>query len=151
MSGRIAKFIEKIKEHFIEILKTHRDTKSIALGFAIGTFVTILPTPGFNILIGLLIIFLFPYLNKYALFTSYFVFNGFVKTPIYILALNLGYLLFGTGKPIIYDTWIETFSNAGLLFIFGVLILNIVISVSSYYVIHRIVETYRKHEKSLQN
>jgi hypothetical protein len=151
MAGKISKFKEKLKEHFIEILKTHKNTRSIALGFAIGSFITILPTPGFNILVGLLIVFLFPYVNKYALFTSYFVFNGFVKTPIYILALNLGYLLFGNGNPIIYDSLRETIINAGIIFILGVLILDIIISIASYHVVYRIVEAYRKHEKSLQN
>jgi hypothetical protein len=38
------KYIKRIRKHFREVLKTKTGENSIALGFAIGTFIAILPT-----------------------------------------------------------------------------------------------------------
>lgn len=50
----IKKWTTKIKEHFQEIIRTKPSPHAIALGFTIGTFISILPTPGLNFALGLL-------------------------------------------------------------------------------------------------
>ena len=55
----VVKNSKKIREHFSEVIKIKRSPHSIALGFAVGTFLAILPTPGFSILLGLLIVLIY--------------------------------------------------------------------------------------------
>jgi hypothetical protein len=40
----------------------------LALGFAVGTFISVLPTPGFNILLGFVAVAAYPRINKLSLF-----------------------------------------------------------------------------------
>jgi uncharacterized protein len=81
------------KKHFQTILETKKTPHSIASGFAIGTFIAILPTPGFNILIGLLILFLFQKVSKYALFIAMAIWNPLTVAPLYFLSYKVGSML----------------------------------------------------------
>lgn len=144
----IKKFKRRFKEHFDEVLRTKRGLRSIAIGFAIGTFITILPTPGFNILLGLLIILIFPKVSKYALFTAFFVFNGIVKTPIYIGAIYFGKLILNDGFKIIWDgSILNTTMMLSKPFIIGILILDAIITVLSYHAAYHTVKIYRRRLK----
>ncbi|MCF7861424.1 DUF2062 domain-containing protein [Candidatus Woesearchaeota archaeon] len=81
------------KKHFKALLETKRTPNSIAVGFAIGTFIAVLPTPGFNILIGLLIVLLFEKISKYALFIAMAVWNPLTVAPFYFLSYKVGSML----------------------------------------------------------
>lgn len=48
----VKSFKEKIMHHFHEALRIKKSPHSIALGFGIGTFIGILPTPGFGVLLA---------------------------------------------------------------------------------------------------
>lgn len=145
-------FKSKFKNYFEKVMKTKKGLRSIALGFSIGAFITILPTPGLNILLGLLMIFLLPYISKYALFTAYFVFNGIVKTPIYLFALYLGTQLFGNKQELLLNT---SLINLGTMFtknfILGVLIVDIVLAVLSYHFVYHFVKYFRARLNNKEN
>ena len=99
----IEKLKKFLKHHFHEIVKIKKSPQEIALGFAIGSFIVLLPTPGFSILIGLLIMLLFTRINKFSLFAAMAVWNPLTLVPIYWLSYRIGDILFGALPVIKYD------------------------------------------------
>lgn len=137
--------IEKLKNHFRAVIKIKKSPHSIALGFAIGTFISILPTPGLNILIGLLIVLIYKKINKFSLFGAVFFWNVLTTTPIYFLSYKLGNFLFAS-KPVN----ISDFSLIGKIYHFsasylaGNIIMAAICSAASYLLIRLFLEYRRK-------
>jgi len=86
----IKKYKEKIRKHFREVIKIKKSPFSIALGFALGTFLAILPTFGFGILIGLLIILIFKNISKVAMLAAFAIWNPLVLVPLAAASYKLG-------------------------------------------------------------
>lgn len=138
----------KTKRHFIEVLQSKTSDKSIAWGFAIGTFIAILPTPGFSILLGFLMIAIFKKINKIAVLISMAVWNGITVIPIYWASIKLGNLLFGK-SPVIYVQFelLNQLISYTLRFLFGNLIITIPISILSFYVALLITKRFRSERE----
>lgn len=66
----------------------------LAQGFALGTFISILPTPGLNILLATALLGMFKELNRMALFAALTFWNTLVVAPLYALSSKLGALIF---------------------------------------------------------
>ena len=60
--------LQQIQERLKAALSGHSSDHEIALGFTVGTAISILPTPGFNLLLGALFIAVYPRVNKLAVF-----------------------------------------------------------------------------------
>lgn len=92
-----------IKQHWDDLLLGQFTSHSIALGLAIGTFIALLPSFGFSALIAFFLIFIFPKINRPAIFFALIVWNPIVQIPIYALSIHLGAILFA-GMPVVaYD------------------------------------------------
>jgi len=143
------KIKEKIKKHFHEIMKVKHSDHSIALGFAIGTFISILPTPGLSILLGLLVVLIFKKVNKFSLFIGLIVWNTFTLIPIYWMSYKIGDLLFGSVPVVKYNiVLLDNIYNFSRRFIVGNFILALIISPLSYFITKKLVKLYRKKKKN---
>ena len=145
------KWKSKMREHFDGVIKTKTSSRSIALGFAIGTLISILPTPGMNLLIGLLIILIFKSISKISLIASIFFWNPLTLIPIYYLSYALGNALLPSPQTTVFD--IQMFNliyNFSRNYIIGNLIIATIFTVGSYYLIYHLVERYKKRPKHLQ-
>ena len=128
--------IKRIKNHFSEVLKIKTSPNEIALGFAIGTFIAILPTPGLSILIGLLITLMFPRLSKLALFGAFFVWNPLIVVPINLMGVKIGNVLFAdipaTSFKIEFFNIIYNFTKR---YFVGNLFIAVGLAIISYFII----------------
>ena len=75
------------------LLKADASANNQALGFALGTFISLLPTPGFNFALALLLASWFR-LHKATVLVSLAVWNVFVTAPLFALSYKLGNMLF---------------------------------------------------------
>lgn len=92
-----------LKKQWANLLLGDFTPHNIALGVSLGTFVALLPTFGFSALLSLLIVFLFPKVNRPAIFFALIIWNPFVQIPVYALSFQLGNILFA-GLPMVnYD------------------------------------------------
>ena len=138
------RIIKKIKEHFKEVLGIKTSPHSIALGFAIGTFIAILPTFGFTYLIAIIVMLVYAKESKIALFGALLLWNPFVLFPVYTLSYRLGDFIL-TGSPAIYPLQgIEQFRYATLRFLVGNFIIAVLFSLTSYFIIRKLVSYSRK-------
>jgi uncharacterized protein len=135
------KIKEYLKYYLKEILRTKKTPNSIALGFAIGTFIGILPTPGFNILTGLLIVFLFKRISKYSLFLAIAFWNPITAIPLYYLSFRLSRIIFEINDSLTLNLFSLTSIKAiSMKFLLTNLIIAFFISLISYFVIYYLVK-----------
>ena len=95
MSEYFNKFIANIKARFKNLFKLHGNPHDIAMGFAIGTFWSFLPTPGLSIVLAMGTLFLFPKSNKISLAISLALWNPVIMLPLYLLGGKIGVAIFG--------------------------------------------------------
>ena len=141
----------KLKEHFLEVIRTKTSPHNIALGFAIGSFISILPTPGFNLLLGFFVLLIFEKVNKFSLFAGILFWNPLTSIPIYYYSYKLGDLLFGQSTLIVYN--LSIFKHVYIFarrFLVGNLIIALTISLISYFVLRGIFTLYYKKNHSEQ-
>ena len=97
------KLTRKLQHEWSKLLLGDFTPHSIALGIAIGTLVALLPTFGFSAVLALLLIFIFPNINRPAIFVSLIIWNPLVQIPIYAASFQLGALLFTDAPLVKYD------------------------------------------------
>jgi uncharacterized protein (DUF2062 family) len=127
---------QKIKQritHFIQQLANENSTPhSVALGFTLGTFIAILPTPGFGAFLALSLTLVFKNVNRLAVVISIAIWNPLLLVPFYYVCYLLGSILLD--RPIqleelsLYQLLYQ-YTNAFLL---GNIILACVMSAVSY-------------------
>lgn len=143
------KFIKKVETHFMEVIKIEKTPHSIALGFAIGTFIAIFPTAGLDIPIALLVVLLYPRVNKLSLFGAFLFWNPLFSLPIILLSYKIGDILFANVPVVEYKFVIlnQIIDFSRRLFV-GLAISAVVISIISYFIVRIIVQIYQGRKRS---
>lgn len=139
----------KLKAEWSKLLLGDFTPHDIALGLAIGTLVTLLPTFGFSALLAMLLIFIFPTINRPAIFVSLIIWNPLFQIPIYAASFQLGSMLFVDAPLVKYD--IEVLNQLYSFtrrFLIAHLIIVGVITVATY-TVARITLTYRQAKQSV--
>lgn len=136
--------VEQLKERLKAALSGRASDHEIALGFTVGTAISILPTPGFNLLLGALFIAVYPRVNRLAVFGAMAVYNPIVMIPFYWASYQLGGLLFGADPVVHYDVVVlnQAFDFTRR-YLFGNLIVTAVTSAITYPLVRRIVQLKR--------
>ena len=94
---------QRLKNEWSKLLLGNMTPHSVALGLAIGTFVALLPSFGFSALLALFVIFIFPSINRPAVFVALIVWNPLVQIPLYAASFHLGTYLFADAVLVKYD------------------------------------------------
>ena len=139
----------KLIRHFIEILRSKTSDKAIAFGFATGTFIALLPTPGLNWVLALLAALIYRKLNKLSLFFAIIFWNPLFLAPVYALCYVVGDAIF----PLLHIENLPFFANNHYIsnsgkFLTGNILLTSVISVIAYYLALKIVGTYKRRRST---
>jgi len=145
----IRKYREKGRSLLQEFLSENTTPHSIAIGAAIGTFIAVLPTLGFTILLGLLAMLVYPKANKLALFASFVFWNPITLIPLYMASYSIGDALFGSQPVIRYNVIIlDQIYNFSRRFLIGNFIIAIASSLLVYVLVRSVMFVYRKRRKS---
>lgn len=136
--------MERLKARLKEMLSAHSSAHEIALGFSIGTLIAILPTPGFNLLLGALVVAVYPHVNKLAVFGAIGFYNPIVTIPFYWASYEVGSLILGLNPVIHYDVAVigEAYDFTRR-YLVGNLVVSVVTSLLTYPLIHQIVHWKR--------
>ncbi|MBU0756638.1 MAG: DUF2062 domain-containing protein [Nanoarchaeota archaeon] len=148
MAAKVKKLKDRIKNHFQQVLRIKTSPHAIAMGFAVGTFINIFPTPGFGMLIGLLVIIIFKKINKIALLLAFAIFNPIFMIPIHYASYLIGDTILNPLPLIEYKVvfFQQVYNLTRRLFI-GNIILSIPISTISYFIVKSIVKKYQETNK----
>ena len=138
------KLTRQLKNEWTKLLLGDFTPHDIALGLAIGTLVSLLPTFGFSALLAMLLIFVFPNINRPAIFVSLIIWNPLVQIPIYAASFQLGSLLFVDAPLVKYDIEIlnQLYSFTRRFLIAHMIVVSIITICT--YIITRVVLSYRQ-------
>ncbi|MBK6264455.1 DUF2062 domain-containing protein [Marivirga sp. S37H4] len=129
------KYWFRLKRYVMGILKSHKSDKTIAWSYSLGTFVAILPTPGFSTFIGLALIAVFKQLNKMAVLLAMIIWNIFTVVPVYWFSFKIGQMLSITSTTTLFSNGLANEILQYLKeFMVGNLLITIPVSIISYFV-----------------
>ena len=137
------RLLAKIKHHFVEVAKIRKSPHSIALGFSVGTFISIALPPGLHLVPAILAILIYEKLSKLSLIASIFFWNPFTLAPVYILSYQIGdFILGGVPIPDYTLTFWQQIFYFSRRFMAGGLVVASVTSVVSYFLIKAMAHYY---------
>lgn len=142
------KFRFYLKRNFVQVVKSNTSDRSIAWGYALGTFVAVLPTPGISTLIGLGLIAVFKKINKISVFIAMAVWNAFTVLPMYWLSHKIGHFLFNEESAFHFK--LELLDQAYQYirrFLIGNLFVSIPLAIFSFYFALFLVRKFRTIRK----
>ena len=143
------KFIRQKFVGFVQKLANENSTPlSIALGFTLGTFIAILPTPGFGAFLALSLTLIFKVFNRLAVVVALTIWNPLLLVPLYYLCYLLGSVLLV--RPIVLQqepTLYETLSDYTTAFLLGNSIMAILISSVSFVSIYQLMSIYTRQQQ----
>lgn len=141
----IRKLKDKIKQHLKEVIELKTSPHSIAMGFALGTLIAILPTFGLGIFIGLGLLLIFKKVSKVSMLISFVVWNPLILALMYPLDYKVGdYILAGLPVKIYKIEFLNQLFVYSRRFIVGSIINAIIISIISYIFILCFAYKYQK-------
>ncbi|ELY84919.1 MULTISPECIES: DUF2062 domain-containing protein [Natrialba] len=116
----------------------------VAASFAIGIFVTALPSGGLGI--GLFFVFsaLWSWICKPALFASIAVLNPFVKPVVYLSSVHVGGVLLGTSPIRSQETITESATATVHQLIVGNVVFATVLAAIGYVIVRRLTRLHRR-------
>lgn len=148
---RLARARSRVTDEFEAAFLEEHTPQEIASSFAVGVFVTALPTLGTGLAVFVVLAHLFDRMSKIALFASVLVLNPVVKWGVYGASVWLGVQLLGpvpeigvaevsaaTGQELLVRLWL------------GNLILAVIFAVVGYVVALRLVDEYRRHDGDVE-
>lgn len=142
---RLERYRDRAKYGLARAFQEGHSPHEVAASFAIGIFITALPTGGLGI--GLFFVFGYwwSWINKPAIFSSVAVCNPFVKPAIYVASLQVGAIVLGTGGLLpIGGTTAESLVTVTHQFVIGTLLIAAVLSTLGYAVVWHLIRTYRR-------
>ena len=142
--GHLDRAVSRVRGELHASLTEETTPHRVATSVALGTFITMLPTLGTGLLVFLVLVAAFDWVNRVALFASVLVFNPVVKWGVYAASLALGFALLGpvdgvspTDRPGLGDG-----SAIVVRLLVGNGILAVVATVAAYVVADRIADRY---------
>lgn len=144
---RVSRYVGRCREELHKTVAEENTSRELAGSFALGTFITMLPTLGVGLLLFVVIAFVFDWVNKIALFASVVVFNPVIKWGVYIASFTLGTVILG---PVDGVSRSDISFSAGpeivVRLLVGNLLLAVIATVISYGVIYRLAVAYEQTE-----
>ena len=141
--SRIDSYVSRIREELLDAFTEEHTPREIARSFALGTFITMLPTLGTGLLLFVVIVYVFDWVSQLALFASVLVFNPLVKWGVYVASFTLGMLLLGPIESVsTADVSLSAGPEIAVRLLVGNVILTAFATVVSYVVIYRFAVRY---------
>lgn len=148
---RVAAYRNRVRRELQRSFSESYTSREIAGSFAVGTFITVLPTLGTGLILFVVIVALVDRVSKIALFASVLVFNPVIKWGVYGTSFWLGSLLLGpVGGPSLSGRSLSVGPDLLLRLLVGNLILAVIASIVGYVVVLRLVRTYRSRPAILE-
>lgn len=142
---RVAVYRARIRETLEQALTEDHTPHEIAVSFAFGAFVTMLPTLGTGLVLFVAVAAVVDRVSKIALFAPVLVFNPAVKWGVYGTSFWLGSVMLG---PAMSGTLTGISLSAGpdvlLRLVVGNLVLAVIVGVASYVLVLRLAREYRR-------
>ncbi len=140
-------YVGRVRAAVRNTIEEEHPPRKVAGSFALGAFITMLPTLGVGLLVFVVLASVFDSISKVGLFASVVVFNPVVKWGVYAASFALGVLLLGPVDGVsAADVSLQAGPEILVRLLVGNLILAILATVVSYLAVYRITVAYRRSE-----
>ena len=145
--GRIAAYRGRVRSELIAAFEGDHPPEDVAGSFALGVFITALPTLGTGLLVFAALVALVDRISKLALFASVVVLNPAVKWGVYAASVSLGTGILGPPSGATPSTLsVSAGPEIVARLLVGNLILAAVFTVIGYVVVFRLVVSFRARD-----
>lgn len=146
-SSRLGSYRARIRGALRTALEEEHPPKEVSGSFALGTFITMLPTLGTGLVLFVVLVAIFDRISKVALLASVVVFNPVVKWGVYAASFALGVAILGPVEGVSPTTAsLSAGPDIIVRLLVGNLILAVIATVISYFVVYRLAVAYRHTE-----
>ena len=143
--ARLRRLVREVHEEVREALREQHTPRQVAYSFALGVFITALPTLGTGVLAFFLIAYLFENISKISLFASVIVLNPVVKWGVYGTSFWLGSSILGPIPGVTRaDISLSAAPDIVTRLLVGNLLLATVFTVVAYVGTYRLTVEYRR-------
>jgi len=143
--ARVRSRIADVRREVHEALQNQHTPEQVASSFALGVFITALPTLGTGVLVFFLIAYLFENVSKIALFASVIVLNPVVKWGVYGASFWLGSSILGPVEGVSpADVSLSAAPDVVSRLLVGNLLLAVLFTVVAYFGAYRLTVEYRR-------
>lgn len=147
---RLRSLRDDLRSEFEGALAGRHTPRQVAGSFALGVFITSLPTFGIGVLFFFVLLYLFANVSRLALFASVLVLNPVVKWGVYGASFWLGSAILG---PVVGVSRSDLSLSAGpdivARILVGNLILAVVFTLVGYVFAYRLTAAYRRRSDGL--
>lgn len=149
--ARVRQALARVREMLRKAFDEEHTTEEVAGSFSLGVFITMLPTLGTGFVAFVVLAAFVDRLSKLALVASAVVFNPVVKWGVYGLSVSLGFFLLGPVEGVsMSEVSLTAAPDVVLRLVVGNLILAVLAAVPSYFVAHRVVDRYRRDDRTIR-
>ncbi len=142
---RLDRYQDRIRRALLAAFREQHTPHEVAISFAIGIFVTAMPTGGLGIGLFFLLAYWFSWVSKPAMFASIAVMNPLIKPAVYVASYQLGAVIFGT-QPLVEPSAISlaTLVTVGHLLLVGNLVIATGLAILGYVIVYYLTVAHRR-------
>ncbi len=144
---RLACYRDRARRELTAAFQEEHTAHEVAISFAIGIFVTALPTGGLGIGLFFVLVSLWSWISKPAIFASVAVLNPFVKPAVYVASFQVGGVFVHTPSLDAAESATETARVALRQLLVGNVIVAVVLAVVGYFVVFHLTTAHRKRKR----
>ncbi|MFP9191884.1 DUF2062 domain-containing protein [Natronosalvus vescus] len=145
---RLARYRDRVRRELLAAFREEHTPHEIAASFAIGIFITAMPSGGLGIGLFFLFVYWWSWVSKTAIFASVLVLNPLIKPAVYLASYHVGAFIFGT-EPVltVNNVHLDTVLTIVQLILVGNLIIAIVLALASYVTVYHLTQAHRKRKE----
>ncbi|MEY7848031.1 DUF2062 domain-containing protein [Natrarchaeobius sp. A-rgal3] len=148
---RVAGYRDRVRRELTEAFRAEHTPHQVASSFAIGIFVTALPTGGLGIGLFFLFVSIWSWISKPAIFASVAVLNPFVKPAVYVASLQTGATVLGTDPIPLEETATESAWAVARQLVIGNLLIAFALAILGYVIVLHLTRTHRRRKRGRSN
>ena len=145
-SERLSLYRDRVRRALTAAFEEEHTDREIAASFALGIFITAMPTGGLGIGLFFVFAYYWSWVSKTAIFASVVVLNPLVKPLVYVASYKLGTMMLGTEQLLVIG---NSFADAILMIVqfvlFGNVLIALFLSAVSYVLVLHLTREYRRH------
>ncbi|NUB91411.1 DUF2062 domain-containing protein [Haloterrigena sp. SYSU A558-1] len=142
---RLARYRDRIRRKLVAAFREEHTPHQIAASFAIGIFVTALPTGGLGVGLFFVLVSLQAWISKPAIFASVAVLNPVVKPAVYLSSFQVGAVLLGSDSVASRDALSGELARVAIRqLVLGNVVIAVGLAVVGYVLLRYVTQLHRR-------
>lgn len=148
---RLSIYRSRIRRELTAAFEEECTPRAVAASFAIGIFITAMPTGGLGIGLFFVFVYYWDWISKTAIFASVAVLNPLVKPFVYVGSYHLGARLLGTEPILVFEiTALDWIVRVVQVLLIGNVLIALALSAISYAIVFRLTQAHRERQQRRQ-